>query len=88
MPRVPMKRRQLTMNQLEQNMRVLVHDYCSGQTQSGTITKVVTSNACRMIDGKPVMKRQNIQATIVYDGRKEEIILKSENFEGYQVTRQ
>jgi hypothetical protein len=83
-----MKRRQLTMNQLEQKMRVLVHDYCSGQTRSGTITKVVISDACRMIDGKPVRKRQNIQATIVYDREKEEVILTSENFEGYQVTRQ
>ena len=88
MPRVPMKRRTLTMNQFEPEMRVVVHEHCSGQTRNGTAAKVVTSNACQMIDGKPVMKRKNIQVTIVYDGNKEEINLTSENFEVYQVTRQ
>lgn len=87
MPRVPMKRR-LAMSELEQGMCAVVHEYQSGKTRNGTVEKVVTCNACRMIDGKPVAKHKIIQATIVYDGNKEELILTSENFERYQVTRQ
>lgn len=77
----------LALNDLEVGMHVVVENRYSSERQNGLVVNFATHTYLRMIDGKPVGKENRPRVIIAWDNGGEDLVLTSDNFRNYQITK-